>query len=57
MAPVKLVRDRVEVRGVGEAMVECGVEHGDLRDAGAERTPRRRDAAEVVRVVERGELD
>ncbi len=48
--------DRVGLGAAWEARVERGVEHGDLRRR-RERAPRRADAGEVVRVVERRERD
>ena len=57
VAPVELVRDRVEVRGLRQAVMKRRVEHRDLRNAGAEHGARRRDAAEIVRIVQRRELD
>ena len=55
--PIELVRHRVEVRRLGQAVMKRRVEHRDLRHAGAEHRARRGDAAQVVRVVQRRELD
>ena len=35
VAPVQLIRNRVEVRAFGNRVVERGVEHGDVRHLGA----------------------
>ena len=55
--PVKLVRYGIDVRGLRQAVMERGVEHSDLWNAGSERRARRRDTAQVVRVVQRREFD
>ena len=55
--PVVLVRDPVQVRHLGQARVERGVEHRDLRHAVAQELARRADALEVGRVVQRRQLD
>ena len=57
MPTVQLIRDRVQVRDVGQAVMKRRVEDRHLRHAGPEYGARRGDAAQVVRVVQRRELD
>src|SRR5450759_3213542 len=54
---VELVRQRVEICHLPQRVVKRGVEHRDLRNTGPERGARRRDAAQVMRIVQRREVD
>jgi hypothetical protein len=56
MPSIELVRQCVEIRVLGQRVMEGRVEHGDLRNAGAEHGAGGLDAAEIVRVVERGQV-
>jgi hypothetical protein len=52
--PRHLAIDRIRVRGGRQRLVECGVEHRDVRQVG-ERGPRRADALHGTGVVQRRE--
>src|SRR5690606_4403783 len=56
VAPVHLVRNRVEKRALGERVVERRVEHGNLRNSGAEGCARGLDAAKVRGIVQRRQV-
>jgi hypothetical protein len=54
---IELVRDRVEICDLGERVMKRRVEHGDLWHPGTQHGARRGDASEVVRIVQRGQID
>ena len=53
---IQLVGKAVQVRDLGERVVERRVEHRDLRNAGSEDARRGANTGDVVRVVQRREL-
>ena len=57
IAPVELIRDCIEIRRLGQAVMESGVENGDLGDTRSEHCTRRRDPSQVVWIVQRSKLD
>src|SRR4051794_508603 len=57
MSPIPLVGQGVEIRAIGKGVMECRVEHGNLRNAGAKRRSCRLNALQIVGVVQRRELD
>ena len=57
VAAVELVRNGIEIGRLGHRRMEGGIEHRDHRDPLAEQGAGGPDAAQVGRVVQRGEVD
>src|SRR5689334_509718 len=57
MAAVQMVRHRVEICLIWNRMMKGSIEHRDLRHSTAKQLARRRDPFEIIRIVQRRQVD
>ena len=57
MAPVQLIRKRIEIGALRKSLVKRGIKDGNLRKARAEDVARGRNALQIPRIVKGREID